>query len=87
MPVVVAGASEEKPELVTRVNWSGVGVGMRTQQPSPESVRAAVRRVLTEPGHRARAEAMQAEMAGYGGAAHAAALVEDLAVVRTAALT
>ena len=25
VPIVVAGASEEKPELVARVNWSGVG--------------------------------------------------------------
>jgi MGT family glycosyltransferase len=87
VPVVVAGASEEKPELVTRVNWSGVGVGMRTQQPRPEQVRAAVRRVLSEPTHRACAEAIQAEMAGYRGAAHAAELVEKLAGVRTGALT
>jgi MGT family glycosyltransferase len=87
VPVVVAGTSEEKPELVTRVNWSGVGIGMRTQQPRPEDVQAAVRRVLTEPGYKARTNAMQAEMAGYRGAAHAAALVEDLAGVRIAALT
>ncbi len=82
VPLVVAGATEEKPELVARVDWSGVGVGLRTQRPKPERLRAAVRRVLTDPGYAARAAAMQAEMAAYGGPATAAGLVEELAATR-----
>jgi MGT family glycosyltransferase len=81
VPLVVAGATEEKPELVARVNWSGVGVGLRKQRPRPARLRAAVRRVLAEPAYRARAHAMQAEMAGYDGARRAAELVEELAGV------
>jgi MGT family glycosyltransferase len=79
VPLVVAGASEEKPELVARVNWSGVGVGMRTKRPGALQVREAVRRVLAEPGYAARAAAMRAEMAGYGGAQGAVDLLEQLA--------
>jgi UDP:flavonoid glycosyltransferase YjiC (YdhE family) len=78
VPLVVAGASEEKPELVARVNWSGVGVGMRTQRPSARRVRDAVWRVLDEPSYAARALQMQAEMAAYDGPALAADLVEEL---------
>jgi MGT family glycosyltransferase len=84
VPLVVAGASEEKPELVTRVNWSGVGVGMRTQRPRPERLRAAVRRLLSEPSYAAAALAVQAEMAGYDGPARAADLIVELAETRAA---
>jgi UDP:flavonoid glycosyltransferase YjiC (YdhE family) len=84
VPVVVAGASEEKPELVTRVNWSGAGIGMRTQRPGPGRVRNAVRRVLAEPSYTARALQLQAEMSYYDGPARAAELVEELAGVRSA---
>jgi UDP:flavonoid glycosyltransferase YjiC (YdhE family) len=86
VPLVVAGASEEKPELVARVNWSGVGVGMRTQRPSRLELREAVRRLLAEPAHAARAAAMQAEMARYKGADRAAELLEQLAVTRAPVL-
>ena len=79
VPLVVVGATEEKPELVARVEWSGVGVGMRTQRSRPERLRVAVRRVLAEPRFGERATAMAAEMAGYGGPARAVELLERLA--------
>jgi MGT family glycosyltransferase len=82
VPLVVAGASEEKPELVARVNWSGVGVGMRTKRPGRLALREAVRRLLAEPEHAARAAAMQAEMARYDGPERAVDLLEELAATR-----
>jgi UDP:flavonoid glycosyltransferase YjiC (YdhE family) len=78
VPLVVVGATEEKPELVARVNWSGVGVGLRTQRPRPQRLREAVRRVLADPRFAARAAAMRAEMERSGGAARAADLLEGL---------
>jgi MGT family glycosyltransferase len=86
VPVVVVGATEEKPELVARVNWSGVGVGMRTQRARPARLRAAVRHVLSAPGPAARAAAMRDEMARAGGPALAAELLEGLAARAPAAL-
>lgn len=87
VPLVVAGKTEEKPELVARVNWSGAGIGMRTQSPSPARLRRAVHRVLDEPRFACRALALQSEMARYDGPAMAAGLVENLAGVRAAALS
>ena len=34
VPVVVAGATEEKPEVAARVAWSGAGLDLRTGRPS-----------------------------------------------------
>ena len=82
VPVVSVGKTEDKAELAARVSWSGVGVGMKTQYAKPGPLRAAVRTLLFEPEHAARAVAMQAEMRAYGGAATAVGLLEELAGVQ-----
>ena len=46
VPLVVAGDSEDKPEVAARVQWSGTGVNLHTGRPSPAMVAHAVRRVL-----------------------------------------
>ncbi|MDQ1513159.1 MAG: hypothetical protein QOC59_1001, partial [Microbacteriaceae bacterium] len=53
VPLVVAGRSEEKVEVNARVQWSGVGVNLRTQRARPAAVAAAVRTVLRRPSYRA----------------------------------
>ena len=50
IPIVGAGASEDKPDVNARVAWSGVGIDLQTNTPVPEALRAAVRNVLDEPG-------------------------------------
>jgi UDP:flavonoid glycosyltransferase YjiC (YdhE family) len=63
VPLVVAGDSEDKPEVAARVQWSGAGVNLHTGRPSVAMVARAVRRVLTKPSYRERARALQAEIA------------------------
>lgn len=62
VPLVVAGDSEDKPEVAARVAWSGTGVNLRSGRPAPRRIAAAVRRVLADPRFAGRARAMQAEM-------------------------
>lgn len=50
VPLVVAGMTEDKAEVAARVQWSGVGVNLRTNAPTPDAVGAGVRRVLADPG-------------------------------------
>ena len=38
VPLVVAGDSEDKPEVAARVQWSGAGVNLHTGRPSPAMV-------------------------------------------------
>ncbi len=65
VPLVVAGGTEDKPEVAARVAWSGAGVDLRTGTPTPEAVRAAVLRVLGEPAYTERARRLAAAAAGY----------------------
>jgi MGT family glycosyltransferase len=85
VPILSAGATEDKPDLAARVSWSGVGIGMRAQRAHPAKVRAAVRRLLDEDRFRARAQQVADEMATCDGPARASVLVEALAARRYAA--
>lgn len=58
VPLVVAGETEDKPEVAARAAWAGVGRNLRSGRPSPARVRAAVRDVLGDPRYRRRAQEM-----------------------------
>ena len=66
VPLVVAGSTEDKPEVAARVAWSGAGVNLRTGSPSSRRVRRAVRRVRGRPSFRREARRLQREIAGLG---------------------
>ncbi|MEH1166869.1 nucleotide disphospho-sugar-binding domain-containing protein [Micromonospora sp. CPCC 205539] len=65
VPLVVAGASEDKPEVAARVEWTGTGVNLRTSRPGIIELRAAVQTVLHDPGYRSQAEVMAKEIGQY----------------------
>jgi MGT family glycosyltransferase len=64
VPLVTAGLTEDKAAVNARVAWSGVGIDLATNQPSPEPLREAIRTVLDNPKYRARASLMAEEFAG-----------------------
>jgi MGT family glycosyltransferase len=82
VPLVVAGGSEEKPEIARRVAWCGAGIDVRTGRPSPSKIRGAVRRVLDEPSFRERARVLAAEIATTDAPTTAVAAIEDLLAAR-----
>jgi UDP:flavonoid glycosyltransferase YjiC (YdhE family) len=56
VPIVIAGDTEDKPEVAARVAWSGVGVDLRSGRPKASAIHSAVRDVLTEQRYRRAAE-------------------------------
>jgi UDP:flavonoid glycosyltransferase YjiC (YdhE family) len=56
VPLVVAGDTEDKPEIAARVAWTGAGINLRTGSPSSTAVGDAVRRILAEAEFRASAQ-------------------------------
>jgi UDP:flavonoid glycosyltransferase YjiC (YdhE family) len=63
IPLVTAGMTEDKADVNARVAWSGVGVNLATNEPTPDALRAAVRTVLDRPAYRMRASQMANEFA------------------------
>ncbi|RIJ78754.1 glycosyltransferase [Nakamurella silvestris] len=78
VPLVVAGKTEEKVEVTARVRWSGVGVDLRSQRPSPDAVRAAVAEVLSNRTYGAVAREVGRQIVAAPGLPGVAAVIESL---------
>lgn len=65
VPLVVAGKTEDKPEVCARVEWAGIGVNLKTDSPSPEQIARAVDELLATPRYKQRALDLQAEFTRY----------------------
>jgi MGT family glycosyltransferase len=79
VPLVVAGASEDKPEVAARVAWSGTGINLKTATPSPDAIRTAVRAILANPSYRSRAGALATEYRAHDPITRTVDLLESLA--------
>jgi len=55
---VTAGLTEDKADVNARVAWSGVGINLATNSPTPQALREAVRVVLDKPDYRLGVSAM-----------------------------
>jgi len=55
VPLVVAGDTEEKPEVAAHVAWTGAGINLKTGRPTVVQVREAVRAILDRPSYSQRA--------------------------------
>jgi MGT family glycosyltransferase len=63
IPIVAAGLTEDKADVNARIAWSGAGIDLRTNNPTPEAIRAAVRTVLDTPDCRRHAGRLASEFA------------------------
>ncbi|AHE55399.1 glycosyltransferase [Sphingomonas sanxanigenens] len=59
VPLVVAGATEDKPEVAARVDRSGAGIDLRTERPDETMLRSAISALLDAPKHRAAASRLR----------------------------
>jgi MGT family glycosyltransferase len=65
VPVLAAGATEDKPFVCARVAWSGAGIDLRTGSPAPEQIRDAVRLILSDRTYRDKAKEMEKNFMRY----------------------
>ncbi|MEU1972155.1 nucleotide disphospho-sugar-binding domain-containing protein [Microbacterium sp. NPDC019599] len=79
IPLVIAGGDLDKPEIASRVAWTGAAVNLKTGTPTPAQVAAGFHSVTIEPSYRDAAARVGAQLRSLGGAARAAELLEQLA--------
>ncbi|GGJ22332.1 glycosyltransferase [Deinococcus roseus] len=78
VPVVSAGTTEDKMEVSNRVQFSGVGLNLKTNRPRPEQVRQAIQQVL-QGSYGQQAKKIQKAFAATRSAETAVELLEELA--------
>jgi UDP:flavonoid glycosyltransferase YjiC (YdhE family) len=78
VPIVVAGATEEKPEVAAHVEYAGVGINLKTLAPTKQQLQRAIQEVLHNPRYTKRAQELQHEYSLHNGSKKAAELIEGL---------
>lgn len=82
VPLVAAGQTEDKPEVCARVQWSGVGINLKTKSPTPTQIKDAVKQILSSSSYRQKAQLIQAEIARHDAPTLAVTLLEQLAATK-----
>jgi UDP:flavonoid glycosyltransferase YjiC (YdhE family) len=78
IPLVLAGATEDKMEVAARVQWSGCGINLRKKSPRPQVFLDAVKKVLKDRTYGENAKRLQAEISRYDAPTMAVGLLERL---------
>ncbi len=79
IPLVAAGLTEDKADVNARVAWSGVGINLAPNAPTPGALRQAVRTVLDKPDYRRRAALIAGEFASIDTRSEVLRIVSQLA--------
>lgn len=78
IPLVIVPSDWDHPETAWRVQDAGVGILLKPESCTPENLRAAVERVLSEPSYRRNAQQLADDLKRRGGPDRAATLVEEM---------
>lgn len=78
VPLIIAGNSEDKPEIASRIRYCGAGINLNTGRPSPHAIRRAVRAILHEPLFTARARRVQADYTRHDAVSESIDLIEEI---------
>jgi UDP:flavonoid glycosyltransferase YjiC (YdhE family) len=81
IPIVAAGLTEDKADVNTRIGWSGAGIDLKTNNPTPDAIRSAVRTALNMPDCRRHAQRLAAEFATFDARAEVLGLLRHAARV------
>jgi MGT family glycosyltransferase len=80
IPLVTAGLTEDKADVNARVAWSGVGINLATNEPTPQALREAVRTVLDKPSYRRCASMMADEYADIDTRAEILGIISQVSI-------
>jgi len=69
---------KERHGLAARLEYTGAGINLRKQNPSPENIKKAVRKIMSDSTFKQKAEELQTDFAKYDSPSLAVELVEEL---------
>ncbi|KAE9373095.1 glycosyltransferase family 1 protein [Stipitochalara longipes BDJ] len=83
VPMVIAGMAADKPEVANRAEWAGVGLNLKTDEPTVQAIKESVEKILGDKKYKKRAQELQKVMEGYDTFTLIAKNIEELAEAQT----
>jgi MGT family glycosyltransferase len=78
VPLIIAGATEEKPEVAAHVAYGSFGIDLKVNTPTADQLLKAVKEILKNPTYKNKARALQSEYKNYNGPKLSVDLIEKL---------
>lgn len=78
IPIVAAGKTEDKAEVAGRIQYSGVGINLKTNTPSPDQIKNAVLTVIGSDTYKSNAMQLKKIIDQLNSSQHAVELIEEL---------
>jgi MGT family glycosyltransferase len=78
VPVIIAGNSEEKRDVASRLEYSGAGLNLKTGTPKPRQIVKAIKKILTDNSYKLKALEIKADFEKYNAVEESVKLIEKL---------
>ena len=78
VPMIIAGNTEEKPEIAARISWTGAGINLKTGNPKARHIKKAVKKISTNKKYKNSAMELKKEIAQTNAPSEAADYIDTL---------
>lgn len=78
VPIIVAGNSEDKPEIASRVQYTGCGINLKTGRPSVSQIKKAIRKITNDSSYLENASKIKESFLKKDAVKEAVMLIEQL---------
>jgi UDP:flavonoid glycosyltransferase YjiC (YdhE family) len=78
IPIIIAGATEDKMEVAARLEYSKAGINLRKQKPTPKDIMKAYKKIMSDPTYKRKANELKEHYAKFDAPALVVSLVEEL---------
>ena len=78
IPIIIAGATEDKMEVAARLEYSGAGINLRKQKPTSKDIMNAYRKIMSDHSYKQKAEELKKIYAKFDAPVLAIGLIEEL---------
>jgi UDP:flavonoid glycosyltransferase YjiC (YdhE family) len=78
IPIIIAGATEDKMEVAARLEYSGAGINLRNQKPTTKNIMKAYRMIISDQSYKQKAQVLKEQYAKFDAPVLAIGLIEEL---------
>ena len=82
IPLIAAGKSEDKPEICALIEYSGVGINLKTKTPTPTQIIKAFKQLMLNRNYQKKAQFIQSKMQSLDAPTIAVNLLQKLAATK-----
>jgi UDP:flavonoid glycosyltransferase YjiC (YdhE family) len=78
IPIIIAGATEDKMEVAARLEYSGAGINLRNQKPTSKNILKAYRKIMSDHSYKQKAKELKEHYAKFDAPDLAIGMIEEL---------